>query len=975
MAANKSFLSDLFQTISDRGRDLLTRARGRSRPAGEVRTENLIELCEHLLSGRGEASGVALAAEILDAYRELKTGERVAFFEALAHRFGPDRERLKQAAQNYVKAQSENAEAELHDASEPRRQEIVRRLNLAPDGTETLVAMRANLLDALTRRADLAAVDRDFVHLFSSWFNRGFLVLKRVDWSSPAIVLEKIIRYEAVHEIKDWDDLRARIDPSDRRCYAFFHPALTDEPLIFVEVALTQEIPGAIGPILARGRKLLDPREATTAVFYSISNTQRGLAGVSFGSFLIKQVAEEITKEFPKLDNFVTLSPVPGFAKWLARERRNPESSAIHESDLAALGLLDRPGWEQNEKSRTTLEAPIASLAAHYFVNGKTSYGRPLDPVARFHLGNGAALAHIHANADLSPRGLSQSHGVMVNYRYDLSEIEKNHEAYAENSEVVASKDVRKLLRQPQPQRAQLSRTEVARIPIMNSTNHLFSALEAAIPSRDKILIELPDGNTISYGQVFDLAATISTHLITRGVVPGDRVAVQVEKSWQNLALYLGVVRAGGVYLPLNTAYPLAELEYFLGDAEPRVVVCKPETEGGVKALADKLRIGTVETLGVNGDGSLLANAKSASLSTPVARSANDLAAILYTSGTTGRSKGAMLSHENLLSNAVTLKDYWRFTERDVLLHALPIYHTHGLFVAMNVVLLSGASMIFFGKFDADEMIRLIPKATSMMGVPTFYVRFADHPKVTKETTKHMRLFVSGSAPLLSETHRAFCEKTGHAILERYGMTETNMNTSNPFDGDRIPGTVGFPLPGVELRVADPESGKILAQGEIGVLEVKGPNVFQGYWRMPDKTAAEFRADGFFITGDLGKIDERGYVHIVGRGKDLVISGGFNVYPKEVETEIDAISGVVESAVIGLAHPDLGEGVTAVVVKAKTSALSEADILGALEGRLARFKQPKRVFFVDDLPRNAMGKVQKNVLRETYGKTYSKNVA
>jgi acyl-CoA synthetase (AMP-forming)/AMP-acid ligase II len=970
VAANKSFLSDLFQTISERGRDLLVRTRGRAKPAGEVRTENLVELCEHLLSGRGEASGVALAAEILESYRELKTGERVAFFEALAHRFGPDRERLKQAAEHYLKAPTEQGEEELQDAVEPRRQEIVRRLNLAPDGTETLVAMRAHLLDALSRRGDLSAVDRDFVHLFSSWFNRGFLVLKRIDWSSPAIVLEKIIRYEAVHEIQDWNDLRARIDPPDRRCYAFFHPALTDEPLIFVEVALTKEIPDAIAPILTRGRTPIDPREATTAAFYSISNTQKGLAGVSFGSFLIKQVAEEISREFPKLDTYVTLSPVPGFAKWLARERKAASSEIIRDSDRAALALLDQPAWEQDEKSRVTLEGPLIALAAHYFLNAKTSYGRPLDPVARFHLGNGAALAHIHASADLSPRGVAQSHGIMVNYHYDLSEIEKNHEAYAEASEVVASKEVKKLLRPSQPARA-----AVARIPVMNGTNHLFSALETAIPSREKTLIELPDGKTLSYAEVFDLAGKISAHLIRRGVTSGDRVAVQVEKSWQNLALYLGVVRAGGVYLPLNTAYPLAELEYFLGDAEPRVVICKPETESGVRALAAKLKIGTIETLGVNGDGSLLENAKDATSAAPAARGAKDLAAILYTSGTTGRSKGAMLSHENLLSNAQTLKDYWRFTDQDVLLHALPIYHTHGLFVAMNVVLLSGASMLFFEKFEADEMIRLMPKATSMMGVPTFYVRFADHPKVTRDATKHMRLFVSGSAPLLAETHRAFSEKTGHAILERYGMTETNMNTSNPYDGDRIPGTVGFPLPGVELRIADPESGKVLAQGEIGVIEVKGPNVFQGYWRMPEKTAAEFRKDGFFITGDLGKIDERGYVHIVGRGKDLVISGGFNVYPKEVEGEIDAIAGVVESAVIGVAHPDLGEGVTAVVVKSKGSALTEAEILGALEGRLARFKQPKRVFFVDDLPRNAMGKVQKNVLRDSYAKTYSKSVA
>lgn len=970
MAANKSFLSDLFQTISDRGRDLIARARGRTRPTGEIRTENLVELCEHLLSRRGEASGVALAGEILEAYRELKSGERVAFFEALAHGFGPDRERLKRAAKRYLQNADEDTEAALHDASEPRRQEIVRRLNLAADGTEALVAMRANLVDALERRSDLASVDRDFVHLFSSWFNRGFLVLRRIDWSSPAIVLEKIIRYEAVHEIHDWDDLRARIDPPDRRCYAFFHPALVDEPLIFVEVALTKGIPGAIAPILMRGRTPLDPAEATTAVFYSISNTQKGLAGVSFGSFLIKQVAEEISREFPKLDTFVTLSPVPGFAKWLKRERASGVSGAVQESDRKALTMLDQPGWSADEAKRKTLEGPLEALAAHYFLLEKDGRGRPRDPVARFHLGNGAALAHIHASADLSGHGVAQSHGVMVNYRYDLSEIEKNHEAYAEAGEVVASKEVQRLLREPRP-----PRPAPLELIAMNASNHLFSGLEAAIPSREKALIELPDGRSISYGEVFGLAAKISAHLTACGVAPGDRVAVQVEKSWQNLALYLGVVRAGGVYLPLNTAYPLAELEYFLGDAEPRVAVCKPENESGTRALAEKLKIGTLETLGVNGDGSLLANAASAASSAPVARGANDLAAILYTSGTTGRSKGAMLSHENLLSNALTLKDYWRFGSGDVLLHALPIYHTHGLFVAMNVVLLSGASMIFFGKFDADEMIRLMPKATSMMGVPTFYVRFADHPKVTKESTKHMRLFVSGSAPLLADTHRAFSEKTGHAILERYGMTETNMNTSNPYDGDRIPGTVGFPLPGVALRIADPESGKVLSQGEIGVIEVKGPNVFQGYWRMPEKTAAEFRADGFFITGDLGKIDERGYVHIVGRGKDLVISGGFNVYPKEVEGQIDAIPGVVESAVIGVAHPDLGEGVTAVVVKTKDSELSEAEILGSLEGRLARFKQPKRVFFVDDLPRNAMGKVQKNVLRDTYAKTYSKNVA
>lgn len=968
MAANKSFLSDLFQTISERGREMLVRARGR-RPTGDLRAQSLIELCEQLLSRRGEASGVALAAEILDAYRGLRTGERIAFFEALAHRFGPDRERLKQAARDYLNSPDENAEAELQEASEPKRQEIVRRLNLAPDGTEALVLMRTHLLDALERRSELATTDRDFVHLFSSWFNRGFLVLQRIDWSSPAIVLEKIIRYEAVHEIGDWDDLRARIDPPDRRCYAFFHPALIDEPLIFVEVALTKEIPGAIAPILARRRTPLDPREATTAAFYSISNTQKGLAGVTFGSFLIKQVVEEISTEFPKLSNFVTLSPVPGFTKWLANERQSP-ASIIQDGDRATLALLDQPEWHSDPAKCAALSGPLASLAAHYLLVAKDRRGRPLDQVARFHLGNGAQLEHLHMFADLSERGLAQAAGIMVNYRYDLSEIERNHEAYAEAGEVVASKEVKKLLRQPPAKRSALTR-----LSVMNGANHLFGAIEAAIPSPAKTLIELPDGKTVSYGEAFSLAGEISSHLIGLGVVPGDRVAVQVEKSWQNLALYLGCVRAGAVYLPLNTAYPLPELEYFLGDAEPRVVICRPESEDGVRALCRKLKIAAVETLGTGGDGTLLKNAAGATPVAPVARAPSDLAAILYTSGTTGRSKGAMLSHENLLSNARTLKDYWRFSEQDVLLHALPIYHTHGLFVAMNVILLSGASMIFLPKFDADEILRLMPKATTMMGVPTFYVRLAEHPNVTRETTRHMRLFVSGSAPLLAETHRAFSERTGHAILERYGMTETSMNTSNPYEGDRIPGTVGFPLPGVALRVADPETGKVLSPGEIGVLEVKGPNVFSGYWRMPEKTAAEFRADGFFITGDVCKIDARGYVHIVGRTKDLIISGGFNVYPKEVESEIDAISGVTESAVIGVAHPDLGEGVTAVVVCAKGARLSETDVLAALEGRLARFKQPKRVFFEDDLPRNAMGKVQKNLLREKYGDIYSKSVA
>ncbi len=506
--------------------------------------------------------------------------------------------------------------------------------------------------------------------------------------------------------------------------------------------------------------------------------------------------------------------------------------------------------------------------------------------------------------------------------------------------------------------------------------NHLFTAIRAAIPAMDKPLARLIDGTVETYGDALALSARLANLLVARGVKPGDRVAVQVEKSWPALALYLGAIRAGAVYLPLNTAYTLNEVEYFLSDAEPTVFVCRPEIEQDARALATRLGVGAVETLGNDGKGSLT----DAALGFPdtfedVARGPEDLGGILYTSGTTGRAKGAMLTHANLLSNTQTLKDYWRFTADDVLLHALPIFHTHGLFVATNIVLLAGASMEFRSKFDAKEAIALMSggKVTTLMGVPTFYTRLLDQPGLTREATKGMRLFVSGSAPLLAETHRAFEERTGHAILERYGMTETGMNTSNPYDGARIAGTVGYPLPGISVRVVDPETGAVLPAGEIGMIEVQGPNVFKGYWRMPEKTATEFR-DGFFITGDLGKIDETGYVHIVGRGKDLVITGGFNVYPKEVEGEIDAIPGVVESAVIGVPHPDFGEGVTAVIVAQKDATLTEDAVHRALENRLAKFKQPKRVFFVSELPRNTMGKVQKNILRETYKDIY-RNVA
>ena len=504
-------------------------------------------------------------------------------------------------------------------------------------------------------------------------------------------------------------------------------------------------------------------------------------------------------------------------------------------------------------------------------------------------------------------------------------------------------------------------------------SGNLFDLIRSRMPAASKTFLEMADGRRISYGDLVAMSGRIANVLVLDGVEPGDRVAVQVEKSPENLILYLAVLRTGAVYLPLNTAYTLAELEYFIGDAEPKLVVCDPAKRDGIATMAAKLGVAAVETLGSDGRGSLTDAAATAPADfADVPREETDLAAILYTSGTTGRSKGAMLTHRNLASNALTLVDYWRFSADDVLMHALPIYHTHGLFVATNTLLLAGGSMIFLAKFDADQVMDLLPKATAMMGVPTFYTRLLQHPGLTPEATRHMRLFISGSAPLLAETHREFEARTGQVILERYGMTETNMNTSNPYDGARVAGTVGFPLPDVELRVADPETGAVLPLGEIGVIEVRGPNVFAGYWRMPDKTASEFRPDGFFVTGDVGRVDDAGYVHIVGRAKDLIITGGFNVYPKEVEAEIDALPGVVESAVIGCPHADFGEGVTAVVVAQPGATLTEKDVTAALEVRLARFKLPKRVLFVPDLPRNTMGKVQKNVLREQNKDLYAK---
>jgi malonyl-CoA/methylmalonyl-CoA synthetase len=498
--------------------------------------------------------------------------------------------------------------------------------------------------------------------------------------------------------------------------------------------------------------------------------------------------------------------------------------------------------------------------------------------------------------------------------------------------------------------------------------NHLFDQIRKSAGAPVKNFIIRDDGSAVTYGDVFRDSARLAHVLVASGVVPGDRVAVQVEKSAEAILLCLACVRAGAVLLPLNTAYTTAELDYFMGDAEPRLVVCDPARRSAITGIA---RGAAVETLDAAGQGTMMERAAGQpDAFADVPRGPDDLAAILYTSGTTGRSKGAMLTHANLASNALTLKECWRFTPDDVLLHALPIFHTHGLFVAINVVLMAGATMLFLPKFDPDTVFRLLPQATTMMGVPTFYVRLLQDKRLTHEAVVHMRLFVSGSAPLLADTHRDWSARTGHAILERYGMTETNMNTSNPYEGDRVPGTVGFPLPGVSIRIVDPDTKMPMDVDGIGVIEVKGPNVFRGYWRNPEKTKEEFRADGFFITGDLGKIDARGYVHIVGRGKDLIITGGYNVYPKEVESEIDALPGVVESAVIGLPHRDFGEGVTAVVVAKPGVSLDGLSIRKVLEERLARFKCPKQVIVVDDLPRNTMGKVQKNVLRETYKGLY-----
>ena len=472
----------------------------------------------------------------------------------------------------------------------------------------------------------------------------------------------------------------------------------------------------------------------------------------------------------------------------------------------------------------------------------------------------------------------------------------------------------------------------------------------------------IPGGPVIHYDDLDAASARTAHALSAAGCRAGDRVAVQTEKCWQSLALYLACLRAGLVYLPLNTGYQKSELGYFFADAEPAAIVCRPDAADAVATLRPQAMVLTLD-----GDaGTLLDRAADQSdIFETISSRPDDLAAIIYTSGTTGRSKGAMLSHRNLASNALTLVEQWGFTRGDVLLHALPVYHVHGLFVACHCALLSGSRMLWLPKFDAKEVIGLLPHATVMMGVPTFYTRLLADPSFGADACRGVRLFVSGSAPLLPETFASFRSRTGQAILERYGMTETGMNTANPLAGERIPGTVGLPLPGVSVRIADAD-GRACAPGMVGGIEVKGPNVFGGYWRMPERTREEFTVDGYFKTGDMGEWLPSGYMKIVGRAKDLIITGGLNVYPAEVEERINALPGVVESAVIGVPDPDFGEAVTAVVVTRPGDALNESKLISALKADIASFKVPKRVYLVDELPRNAMGKVQKNVLRAMY---------
>ncbi|SLN65084.1 Long-chain-fatty-acid--CoA ligase [Roseovarius albus] len=497
-------------------------------------------------------------------------------------------------------------------------------------------------------------------------------------------------------------------------------------------------------------------------------------------------------------------------------------------------------------------------------------------------------------------------------------------------------------------------------------TNPLYDTLFGQHKGKNTVFLQMANGSTVTHDDFLQLASQYANLFTQLGVQPGDRVAVQIAKSPQALAIYAACVQAGIVFLPLNTAYTADEVSYFAENSGARLILCDDKRHNELEPIA-KACGAILETMNADGSGSFTLQAETMPVGfQAVDRTEDDLAAFLYTSGTTGRSKGAMLTQGNLLSNCQALAKEWDFSAKDALLHALPIFHTHGLFVATNVTLLASGRLLFLPRFNLDEMIELMPQATTLMGVPTFYTRLLEDERFTRDLVRHMRLFVSGSAPLLAETHLQFEERTGHRILERYGMTETNMNTSNPYDGERRAGTVGFPLPGVEIKITDSNTGETLPQGEIGEIEVRGPNVFKGYWQMPEKTAEELRENGFFITGDLGQIDEDGYLHIVGRNKDLIISGGYNIYPKEIELLLDEEVGVLESAVIGVPHPDFGETVVGILVSDGKAELDLDAIKQSIGGPLARFKHPQKLVILPELPRNTMGKVQKKELREQY---------
>ncbi|MBT5765625.1 MAG: AMP-binding protein [Kordiimonadaceae bacterium] len=506
------------------------------------------------------------------------------------------------------------------------------------------------------------------------------------------------------------------------------------------------------------------------------------------------------------------------------------------------------------------------------------------------------------------------------------------------------------------------------------STNALISLLASHLAdSPDKILFRfLDDEMPITRQDFFSECEKFCAFFQEIGVQPDDRIVVQTPKSSKSLSLYIGAIMAGGIYIPLNPDFTDAEVSYYLNDSQPSVFICMSERKESLFKIAAESNVPNLYTLGIDNSGTLPQEIRTtnAIFIQEVARQDEDIAAILYTSGTTGRPKGAMIPHRALGSNAITLCAEWQYTEQDVLIHALPVFHTHGLFVATNVALVSGAEILFMDKFDVDKTIQSMPNATALMGVPTFYTRLLQHPALATASEK-MRLFISGSAPLLAQTHEEWTQKTGHAILERYGMTEANMITSNPYFGNRKAGTVGIPLAGISVRITSEESLQEVAEGQVGSLELKGPNLFTGYWQNPEKTAAEFRADGYFISGDLACQDEDGYISIVGREKDLIISGGFNIYPKEIESILDELPDVIESAVVGVPHADFGEAVVAILIIEEKSTLKQSDVIDYVSSQLVNYKRPKHVAFLTSLPRNSMGKVQKNILREQYNSLFS----